>query len=192
MWRRCVGSRTYPLNVEDRNHDRRIPGLLNETCAAEILPLTADTSTIRTAITKMKAIGNTYIPGGLIWGWRMLSLGAPFAEGKPYDVKNQNPRKIIVLLTDGANTLKPNFPYHSANNDVSASNGYVTEICNNVKAADIEVFTVAFDVTDPGIKGILQGRATSAGHYFDAGNERALEDAFNQMAASFLDRRIAR
>jgi hypothetical protein len=48
---------------------------------------------------------NTFIPGGMIWGLNSLAPDGPFRDGMPYDDQNQKPRKVVVLMTDGANTL---------------------------------------------------------------------------------------
>ncbi|WP_394891144.1 pilus assembly protein TadG-related protein [Mesorhizobium sp. AaZ16] len=54
------------------------------------------------AIDAMKPTGNTNVPEGTAWGWRVVSHGAPFTEGRP-DIEKGND-KVIIVLTDGANT----------------------------------------------------------------------------------------
>jgi Flp pilus assembly protein TadG len=72
---------------------------------APITPLTTTAGTVSSAITSMKANGYTNITAGLMWGWRVLSSGAPFTEGRAKtDTENQ---KIIILMTDGENTYMP-------------------------------------------------------------------------------------
>ena len=54
------------------------------------------------ASTRWSPTASTNIGEGLMWGWRVLSPGAPFAQGRPSnDPHNQ---KVIVLMTDGENT----------------------------------------------------------------------------------------
>jgi hypothetical protein len=48
--------------------------------------------------------GGTNQAEGLAWGWRVLSPGAPFTEGRPYDDPDDPVRKVLVLMTDGENT----------------------------------------------------------------------------------------
>ena len=58
--------------------------------------------TVKTAIDDMAAKGATNVPEGMAWGWRTLSSGAPFGEGRSELGKGND--KILIVLTDGANT----------------------------------------------------------------------------------------
>jgi len=190
-WRGCVGSRRYPMNVRDEGYNERIPGLMDIGCAQEIVALTDDADAVRNAVSRMTAAGETYLQTGLMWGWRMLSPQNPLAEGAARDPKNREPRKILLLLTDGANTLSPRFPYHDGNNSAQA-NSYLAETCKSVKQDGIELFTISFAVEDATIKQLLSECATDQIHYFDAGNEIALKEAFSTITASLVDIHIAR
>ncbi|MEX0957435.1 MAG: pilus assembly protein [Rhizobiaceae bacterium] len=59
-------------------------------------------NTIKTAIDAMQPNGGTNVPEGLAWGWRVVSGGAPFTEGRPDSEKGND--KIVIVLTDGKNT----------------------------------------------------------------------------------------
>ena len=59
-------------------------------------------NTIKTAIDAMQPNGGTNVPEGLAWGWRVVSGGAPFTEGRPDTEKGND--KIVIVLTDGKNT----------------------------------------------------------------------------------------
>ena len=112
--------------------------------------------------------GNTVIPAGLSWGWRVLSSPAPFAEGAPYS--DQDTIKAIILLTDGSNAVEGAIGH---NNSFYSTYGYAnsghlgppsgvqanatldaktTQVCNNIKAdkdgvagdQDILLFTISF------------------------------------------------
>ena len=63
---------------------------------------TAGKNAIKAAIDAMSPTGNTNVPEGMAWGWRMLSSGAPFTEGRPETEKGND--KVVIVLTDGANT----------------------------------------------------------------------------------------
>lgn len=54
------------------------------------------------AINAMKPSGNTNVPEGTAWGWRVISHGAPFTEGRPDNERGND--KVLIVLTDGANT----------------------------------------------------------------------------------------
>jgi Flp pilus assembly protein TadG len=75
----------------------------NNGCSARPLtPLTADVDKIKSEITQLKAEGSTNITEGMAWGARVLSPGEPFSEGLDPE---KDVKKIIVLLTDGDNTM---------------------------------------------------------------------------------------
>ena len=44
----------------------------------------------------------------MAWGWRVLSSGEPFTEGRP-DEEHGND-KVVIVLTDGANLYGPETP----------------------------------------------------------------------------------
>jgi Flp pilus assembly protein TadG len=72
-----------------------------------ITPLTDVTvadglTTVKNAIDAMQPNGGTSVPSGLAWGWRAISSGAPFTEGRPDGQKGND--KVVIVLTDGANT----------------------------------------------------------------------------------------
>jgi Flp pilus assembly protein TadG len=66
---------------------------------------TAGQTAIKTAIDAMVANGATNVPEGMAWGWRVVSHGAPFTEGRPEADKGND--KVVIVLTDGANTYYP-------------------------------------------------------------------------------------
>ncbi|QIG49205.1 hypothetical protein G5V57_16665 [Nordella sp. HKS 07] len=76
-------------------------------CASSpIIPLTPDRSVIEKGIDDMKAEGPTNLVEGIMWGWRVVSPGLPFTEGKSFQDKEW--RKIVVLMTDGENDVGTN------------------------------------------------------------------------------------
>ncbi|PWK75516.1 TadE/TadG family type IV pilus assembly protein [Aminobacter sp. AP02] len=60
---------------------------------------------VENAINAMQPGGNTNVPEGTAWGWRVVSSGAPFTEGRPDGQRGND--KVIIVLTDGANTYSP-------------------------------------------------------------------------------------
>jgi Flp pilus assembly protein TadG len=80
----------------------------NASCTTKpITPLTDVTNTtgmqtITDAIDAMQPNGATSVESGLAWGWRVVSSGAPFTEGRPESQRGND--KVVIVLTDGANT----------------------------------------------------------------------------------------
>ncbi|MBN9218401.1 MAG: TadE/TadG family protein [Mesorhizobium sp.] len=80
----------------------------NTSCSTTpITPLTdvsttAGANSVKAAIDAMNASGATNVPEGMAWGWRTLSSGAPFTDGRPETERGND--KVLIVLTDGANT----------------------------------------------------------------------------------------
>jgi hypothetical protein len=66
------------------------------------------------------------------------------------------------------------------------------EICVNIKKDEITIYTVAFDVSDPDVKSILEDCATSSSHYFDAANADELSGAFASIGLSLRNISLSR
>jgi Flp pilus assembly protein TadG len=80
----------------------------NSSCTTNPITPLQDVTTVEgkqvilDAIDAMSPTGNTNVPEGTAWGWRVVSHKAPFTEGRP-DIEKGND-KVIIVLTDGANT----------------------------------------------------------------------------------------
>ncbi|MFC5386020.1 pilus assembly protein TadG-related protein [Aquamicrobium segne] len=57
---------------------------------------------IKDAISAMQPSGGTSVGSGLGWGWRLLASDGPFPLGRPETDRGND--KVVILLTDGANT----------------------------------------------------------------------------------------
>ena len=192
-WHGCVGSRNAPLNVQDGNYGNRIPGLMDIHCGTEVLELTSSMPTAKSRINSLSPNGETYIPSGLIWGWRMLSPQAPF-EARA-NTAAQATRKFLILMTDGLNTKSPTYPEHNGS-DGATSNALVAQICANI-AADtanrITIYSVAFDVNDTTTKNLLKKCATDTkGEFFDARNSTQFLAAFSKIGSTIAELRLTK
>ena len=79
----------------------------------------------------------------------------------------KDPGKFIVFMTDGDNN------YTSADTSTKAW-------CNSAKAADVEIFTVAFMAPSRGQE-LLKYCATDTSHYYDANDAAQLVAAFKEI-----------
>lgn len=189
QWNGCAGSRDYPLNVRDENYlARPAPGAMNVTCPPQITPLSASRSPVLGAINNLVADGDTYIPSGLMWGWAALSPIDPFNETAN---SARTTKRHLILMTDGENTRSPTYPNHNGSNPALADT-LTAELCANVKADGIEIFTVAFEVNSNVTKNMLRNCASSASKYFDAADASQLASAFENIGQQMANLRIIR
>ena len=189
-----------------------IPGGPNFMCtSAPLLPLSTNKTTIKTSINAMAAQGATGVGEGAAWGWRALSPGEPFTEGRPYNTKNNT--KVLVLMTDGQNTYYPNSKFLKSWYDIygyvdrnhlgttSTNSATLTQImdqrtlqtCMNMKAAGIIVYTVAFEIAGDasGCATASQSCASDKDKYFAPGTEAELLAAFNAIGRDLSELRVA-
>lgn len=188
-WNGCVGSRPYPLDMQDTvDPSNRVPGIMNVWCSSPLSRLTNSASTIKAQIDAMTATGETYIASGLLWGWRVLSPNAPFADGAPY---GNDRRKIMVLMTDGANTKSPNYPDHEGTDVVTADN-LTAELCGKIKAAGIQIYTISFAVGDQAAIDRMAACASGPPFAYNAGTIGQLQDAFRSIGEQLVIAHLAR
>ena len=177
-----------------------------------VIPLTTSTATIKTGIANMTAVGETNIPLGLVWGWHALAPSGPLTGGTPYNTPYV--RKIIILMTDGQNTM--NNPSKSGESNASfyGGLGYIWQnmlgttssdgnvraaaidarlalLCTAVKNRDIVVYTVRVEVTS-GSSTLLQNCASTPDKFYDVQNVSDLNAAFDAIAGSIDNLRLAK
>lgn len=94
-----------------------------------ITPLTdvsdaAGKKAVKDAIDAMTPSGNTNVPEGTAWGWRVVSSAAPFTEGRTDGQRGND--KVVIVLTDGANTYSntPSSSDGAGNESTYAAYGY--------------------------------------------------------------------
>ncbi|MBV1692870.1 MAG: VWA domain-containing protein [Hyphomicrobiales bacterium] len=182
VWRGCVGSRDSP---EDRDvvasAAKPVPGLMDVWCNSPLQRLTNDRTEIDARIEEFVASDETYVPAGMMWGWRVLSNTGPFGDGAPTTGAGRA-RKVLVLMTDGENTRSLNAPFHNGSSKANAD-ALTKALCTSVKAANIEIYTVAFDVADSATRNMLRDCASAPGYFFDAKSSADLREAFGKIAA---------
>ena len=204
-WHGCVlsrsrgGSGTSVLHLNDEEWANEPVSTLNRgdwMCGlSPLLPLTNQLADARASINGLAADGDTYMPGGIAWGWRVLTPNAPFTGGRA------NTKQVMVIMTDGGNSMvkgvgrtHPRIDFGGPNEtaDVNRVTDHTETLCQNVKNDNIEVFTIAFEVTDAATRNMLSGCADSTANYFDARNAQQLEDAFEDIGNSLTQGGTAR
>ena len=174
-----------------------------------LLPLSSNFNAIKNKVNSLFAQGSTNITEGAMWGWRTLSHRMPFSEGAPDN--RVGVRKILVLLTDGTNSLGtvPNtigssyssFGYLadgrlgiSSGTDVEvteAMNAKTLAACTNAKADGIEIYTIRLEEPHVLTGNLLRDCATDIDHYLDVPNRAMLDDAFASLIKKIVQVRLS-
>lgn len=203
-WRGCAGSRDNPENLlAGAGSGNPIGGAMNESCGVEILPLEKNLTTVDNKIKSLTASGSTYLPTGLIWGWRTLTPDAPFTEAS---TSTSDTTKAIILMTDGANTMTQtsrhgssedtyHFEYDVTDNSADDdARDRLLGICDNAKADGIAIYTVAYKLPNAANKvyDTLEACASNASAAFQAKNRTQLGKAFEDIGRSLQVVRLSR
>ncbi|MDB5490412.1 MAG: hypothetical protein JWO78_261 [Micavibrio sp.] len=182
------------------------PASSNPCLTNKVRPLTSDKTVLKADIDALTATGSTGGQAGIAWGWYMLApdwgyLWAPNSNGsysapKKYDADQLH--KVAVIMTDGefnspycngviakdATTGSGNTSDHincNAPNGDSYSQG--RKLCDGMKAAGIEIYTIGFKVDDyPNGKALMQYCAKDASHFYASQNGSDLLLAFQAIA----------
>jgi Flp pilus assembly protein TadG len=182
----------------------------NHDCQAQpIVPLTSDFDLLKERIAALTAQGATNMMEGVMWGWRVLSPGEPFAEGRAKTVGDNE--KVMIFLTDGANTWNQlgndlgstysSFGYAVDRRLINPGAGVVTVTnsmdektqagCTNAKADGITIYVIRLELQDTSTGNLLKRCATSEAHYFDVPDAATLEDTFKAIAENIRRVRIS-
>jgi len=194
-WNGCVTSREDPFQFEPAYKGKKFKGVMNVSCGTEILDLTTNLTDVATHIDTLVASGNTYIPAGLIWGWRMLEPSDPFGGLSNTEARR---KRALVLMTDGSNTVYNDVNSNHADavrpEETDKANDYTTQLCASIKDAGIDVYTVAYQLGtgDAATQTMIQECASSPDFFFPASNAEDLEEAFEKIAESLFEVRISR
>ena len=148
-------------------------------CPAAMIPLSSDWTALNNKIDAMTPTGNTNVTIGLAWGFQLISPVAPFNAPAPAPDLD----KVIVILTDGTNTQNR---WSSTESVIDAR---TQKVCDNVKAANIKLYTVR--VID-GNATLLQGCATKASMYYDVQQAVQLESVFGSIAQNLANLRVTK
>ena len=114
-------------------------------------------------------------------------------------------------MTDGKNTKamqkwEPSWNWGAAKHHVgeiwghdksgasaeTEANGYTAELCSNIKAKKIIVYTIGFQIpAGSTIETLMKACAGNGGKYFDADDGTELADAFKEIGQSLLNLRLS-
>ena len=186
-WSGCVGSRTGNGDESANHNGRDFPAIEGDLCNSPITPLTANLDTPKAAMGGLVARGWTYMPAGLVWGWRTLEGGAPFSEAD--DNGGLERDRIVIMMTDGANTRAVSGTTHNSKSSNKADRA-TEDVCSAIKSDDIQIYTIAYEISETKTRRLLEDCASGGEQYFDARNADDLTAAFAEIAANLSTLRL--
>jgi Flp pilus assembly protein TadG len=183
-WNGCVWDRDQNYDVNNTATSISTKATLysahqESACPVQMLPLTSDWTALNSKIDDMQPNGNTNVTIGLQVAFQSLSSVAPFNAA----TAQSDLDKVIILLTDGDNT----------ENRWSTNQGTIdtrtTLACNNVKAANIKLYTIR---VINGNANLLKACATKADMYYDVQQASQLSVVFSTIAQNLANLRLAK
>lgn len=197
------------ITVDEVAPDTKGP---NKACPDPIVPLTTDKTKLLNSIAGLKHWNNsgTISSEGVAWGWRVLSPGPPFTEGKPYDTPDLN--KIMVIMSDGQNLIGSNningptisnysaygylrwgqWPEENFNKASKHIDDRMLEACQNAKAAGVTVYTILFRENDAKTVNLFTKCATKPPFFYKASTPGDLVKAFNDIGSQIAQLRLSK
>src|SRR5882757_7704540 len=126
-------------------------------CPTQMMGLSYDWKSLNARVDMMNPNGLTNQSIGLAWGWQSLTA-APFTI--PVKDPGIDYRDVVILLSDGLNTQDR---WYSAAKSIDARQKI---LCDNVKKAGIEIFTVQVNTDGDPTSTLLQGCASDPTQFF--------------------------
>ncbi|MGF1641171.1 MAG: pilus assembly protein TadG-related protein [Rhodospirillales bacterium] len=153
---------------------------------SRITPLQNAKSTIQNAVGALSATGNTNIPAGLGWAWRVLKPEPPFTEAildPDYD-RDQ----AIVLMTDGENCGASGDGYKrvfgNCNGGRPAMNERLLKLADAIKADGVVIYVIQFAENSTELATLLKQVASGpeSPYYHFAPGRDELRQVFREVA----------
>jgi len=201
-WHGCAGSRDNGDNDKADFDGVQIPGVMEITtsgdvnstkwarCGEEMVPLTDDINGVISIVNNLETEGNTYLPSGLMWGWRTLTAEAPLTEAAS---NLPDTVSAIIFMTDGFNTKSQTGIRHDGwEQDSGVTLG--ATLCENIKTDGIHMYTVAYDMptiadAEP-TKTMLRNCASDASSSYTPDNAAQLKANFKEIGNKLKNVRL--
>lgn len=165
-----------------------------------IMPLSADKNALKARIDTFGTYGSTAGWLGHAWAWYMLSpkwsniwTGAS-TPASYSDLTTLGPngkpklQKIAVLMTDGEYNTR--YGSNCGSTCVSSVSNNAKQICTNMKAAGITVYTIGFMLDNTTATNTLRDCATAPEYFYESSNGEELRAAFRDIALKIATLRI--
>ena len=170
-----------------------------------VMPLSSDRTALKNHIDGLPTTGMTAGHLGTGWAWYLISpkwkdVWPAASKPKAYSLLTEStdpsstavygdsdfkPKlyKIAILMTDGSYNQ-----WYTGDDSTTQARA----ICDGIKAKNIIVYTVGFQIAVNSTPDItMQQCATSSSHYYNASSGEALKQAFRDIALKISDLRIS-
>lgn len=161
-------------------------------CPNQLMPLSENWSTMKSAVDALTPSGSTNQPIGLVWGWLSLVGNAPLTA--PAMDPSFQYYQVIILLSDGLNTKDRwygNGYSTSTQVDVRMYDSGGGGTCKNVKDSGVIIYTVQVNTGGDPISTLLQNCASDSTKFFHLTSASQIITTFNQIGTELSQLRLA-
>ena len=195
-WNGCVTDRGGSNGPTGQNYDTNVstpnigdkatlfPAEQYSSCPQAVMGLSYNWSAMNTLVDNMSPNGNTNQAIGLAVGWMSLAGGGPFVV--PAVDPNYTYSQVIILLTDGLNTQDRWYT------DQSSIDARQTLTCNNIKAANITLYTIQVNTSGDPTSTLLQNCASSSDKFFLLTSANEIVTTFNTIGTNLSNLYVAK
>lgn len=163
-----------------------------------ITPLQSSKTIVTGAINALlNPNGNTNIPAGLGWAWRVLMPTAPFTEAEA--TPDYQLQRAIVLLTDGENYGGDGDGYKAVFGTGSGAgangmNDRLRLLATNIKSSGVVLYVIQFANNGTALQSLLKEVASGTGSpfYHYAPDDAALRAVFKEIANDLSQLRLSK
>lgn len=127
--------------------------------AAPLVPITTDIASVRAALPTAGTVSGTNGAIGLVWGWNMLTPGAPNSTSGtiPLSKDQTHLQRVLIYMTDGENTA------NAKGTPATIVDDWSLLACTSMKLSGISVVTINIDGS--GSEAFLKACASSPSKY---------------------------
>jgi Flp pilus assembly protein TadG len=186
-WQGCVMDRDQDYDVQNTNPNSSVkstlfPAIYNPTCPVPVIGLSYSWDDLNAVVDTMTPTGTTNQTIGLAWGWLALTQGEPFDNS----AMPANSQLAIVMLTDGLNTE------NRWSSDQATIDARTQKICDNIKAANITIYTIQVNTGSDPTSTLLQNCASDKSKFYLLTRSDQIVSTFNDIGSQLAKLRIAR
>lgn len=140
--------------------------------------------------------GETNVPEGLAWAWRVLTAAAPFTEADPNPIGQR--QQAIVLITDGENVGNSGDAYKGVFGVGAAArpalDARLRVLAANIKAAGVKIYAIQFANNNTSMQELLKEVASSPDppFYNYAPDAATLQQIFHEVANNLSELRLSK
>jgi hypothetical protein len=211
-WAKNSGN--YAVNADHDGDGTDEETSANKGCPEQaITTLTNKKSNVLAAINALQyPRGNTHIPVGAAWGWRLLSPkwrglwgGDMDSNSLPLDYDEPLSQKAMILMTDGTNTMSGSIytaygwladghlGSTTSTGAVTGLDNKTSTICTAMKAKGILIYTIVFgNDSSTSSKNLMKNCASQTDYYFFSPSQDTLSAAFKTIGDSLSKLRVSR